>query len=88
MQLALGAADIALKYSQKNLTEKQAQHEIEKLAETVVRANGQAMQNQYDAETYRDRVKTVKETLWNIMHEADYAGLGKLIGRIIRPAYE
>ena len=88
MQLALGAADIALKYSQKNLTEKQAQHEIEKLAETVVRANGQAMQNQYDAETYRDRVKTVKETLWNIMHEADYAGLGKLIGRVIRPAYE
>ena len=46
------------------------------------------MQNQYDAETYRDRVKTVKETLWNIMHEADYAGLGKLIGRVIRPAYE
>lgn len=88
LQLAQGAADIALKYSQKNLTEKQARHEIEKLAETVVRANGQAMQNQYDAETYRDRVKTVKETLWNIMHEADYAGLGKLIGRVIRPAYE
>ena len=39
MQLALGAADIALKYSQKNLTEKQAQHEIEKLAETVARTS-------------------------------------------------
>ena len=74
-----------MKYAQKNLTEKQALHEIEKLAETVVRANGQAMQNQYDAETYRDRVKAVKETLWNIMHEADYAGIGKFIGRVIRP---
>lgn len=63
LQLSQGAADIALKYAQKNLTEKQARHEIEKLAETVVRANGQAMQNQYDAETYRDRVKIVKEQL-------------------------
>lgn len=69
MQLALGAADIALKYSQKNLTEKQAQHEIEKLAETVVRANGQAMQNQYDAETYRDRVKTISVTLQKLINE-------------------
>lgn len=88
LQLAQGAADIALKYSQKDLTEKQARHEIEKLAETVVRVKGQAMQNKYDAETYRDRVKTVKETLWNIMHEADSAGLGKFVGRVLRPAYE
>ena len=63
LQLSQGTADIALKYAQKNLTEKQARHEIEKLAETVVRANGQAVQNQYDAETYRDRVKIVKEQL-------------------------
>lgn len=89
LQLAQGAADIALKYAQKNLTEKQAQHEIEKLAETVVRANGQAMQNQFDAETYRNRVKTVEETLWNIMHEAGHlTGLTNIIGRVIRPAYE
>lgn len=63
LQLSQGAADIALRYAQKDLTEKQARHEVEKLAETVVRANGQAMQNQYDAETYRDRVKIVKEQL-------------------------
>ena len=89
LQLAQGAADIALKYAQKNLTEKQARHEIEKLAETVVRADGQAMQNQFDAETYRDRVKTVEETLWNIMHEAGHlTGLTNIIGRVIRPAYE
>lgn len=63
LQLAQGAADIALKYAQKNLTEKQARHEIEKLSETIVRANGQAIQNQYDSETYSDRVKIVREQL-------------------------
>lgn len=56
LQLAQGAADIALRYSQKNLTDQQARHEVEKLAETVVRANGQALQNQFDADTYDARV--------------------------------
>lgn len=69
LQLSQGAADIALKLAQKDLTEKQARHEVEKLAETVVRANGQAMQNQYDAETYRDRVKTVSVTLQKLINE-------------------
>lgn len=58
LQLAQGAADIALKYSQKQLTDKQARHEVEKLAETVVRANGQALQNQFDADTYDARAKS------------------------------
>ncbi len=76
LQLAQGAADIAFRYSQKNLTDKQARHEIEKLSETVVRANGQALQNQFDAETYRDRVKTVRAALWNTFNE----GLPRDIG--------
>lgn len=76
LQLSQGAADIALKYANKNLTEKQARHEIEKLAETVVRANGQAMQNQYDADTYRDRVKSVRVALWNAFND----GLPRDIG--------
>lgn len=58
LQLAQGAADIAFRYSQKNLTDKQARHEVEKLAETVVRANGQALQNQFDADTYDARAKS------------------------------
>lgn len=69
LQLSQGAADIALKYSQKNLTRKQAEHEVEKLAETVVRANGQALQNQFDADTYRDRVTSVRVALWNAVNE-------------------
>lgn len=76
LQLAQGAADIAFRYSQKNLTDKQARHEVEKLVETVVRADGQALQNQFDAETYRDRVKTVRVALWNAFNE----GLPRDIG--------
>lgn len=83
LQLAQGAADIALKYAQKNLTEKQARHEIEKLAETVVRANGQAMQNQYDAETYRDRVKMVTESLFNAIYDTDRVGIFKTMSRAL-----
>ena len=64
-----------------NLTEKQARHEIEKLAETVVRANGQAMQNQYDAETYRDRVKMVTESLFNAIYDTDRVGIFKTMSR-------
>lgn len=70
LQLAQGAADIALKYSQKNLTDKQALHEIEKLAETVVRADGQALQNQFDAATYENRVKQVKASLYDTIRSA------------------
>lgn len=89
LQLAQGSADIALKYSQKQLTDKQALHEVEKLTETVVRANGQALQNQFDADTYENRVKQVQEVLWNTMHEAGHlTGLTNIIGRVIRPAYE
>lgn len=89
LQLAQGAADIAFRYSQKNLTDKQARHEVEKLAETVVRANGQALQNQFDADTYKNRVKQVQEVLWNTMHEAGHlTGFTNIIGRLIRPAYE
>ena len=76
LQLAQGAADIALKYSQKKLTDKQAEHEIEKLAETVVRADGQALQNQFDSDTYRDRVTSVRVALWNAVNE----GLPRDIG--------
>ena len=69
LQLAQGAADIALKYSQKNLTNKQSQHEVEKLAETVVRADGQALQNQFNSDTYKARVNTIKVALMKAINE-------------------
>ena len=95
MDLAQKAADIQLKYAQGALTRKQVEHEIAKIAETHARTDGQVLQNTsqmyqnaFDVDTYKDRVKTVKESLWNLMHDSDSAGLGKFVGRVIRPFIE
>lgn len=90
LQLAQGAADIALKRSQKKLTDKQAEHEIEKLAETIARTElttqkvrteqantinaqlentGKQIENQFQSETYRDRVKTIEVALKQAMNK-------------------
>lgn len=82
LQLAQGAADIAFRYSQKNLTDKQARHEVEKLAETVVRANGRALQNQFDSDTYKNRVKQVQEALFNSIYDTDRVGIFKTMSRV------
>ena len=84
LQLAQGAADIALKYSQKQLTDEQAKHEVKKLAETMARTElinqqywterantvnvqlentSKQMDNQFQSETYKTRVKIVEEEL-------------------------
>lgn len=96
IELAQAAADIALKRSTGNLNNVQARHEVKKIAETVARTNkitsefnGQALQNQFDSDTYKNRVKQVQEVLWNTMHECGHlTGLTSIIGRVIRPAYE
>nr|WP_302828628.1 hypothetical protein [uncultured Bacteroides sp.] len=102
MQLAQSAADIAYRRSQKQLTDKQAAHEIEKLAETVARAGNvkqstenmktenmiQGQNYRFDNQTYKTRVKVIEEQLWNIMHDGDMMGASKVIGRVIRPLYE
>lgn len=102
LQLAQGAADIALKYAQKDLTEKQAQHEIEKLAETVARTSltnqqywterantvnaqlentSRQTENQFQSETYRDRVRIVEESLFNAIYDTDKVGIFKTMSR-------
>lgn len=83
LQLAQGAADIAFRYSQKNLTDKQARHEIEKLAETVVRANGQALQNQFDAESYKARVRSVRASLYNAIIHSNTNIPGVAVTRLV-----
>ena len=111
LQLAQGAADIALKYSQKNLTDEQAKHEIQKLAETVARTqltnqqywteqantvNAQLenthrqTENQFQSETYKDRVKIIREQLIHAINNSApdnmfHAVLG--LGRGIRRAF-
>ena len=95
MDLAQKSADIQLKYAQGALTRKQVEYEIAKIAETAaktsligVQKQGQSLQNQFDSATFGNRVKTVKETLWNLMHDADSFGVSKTIGRVIRPLYD
>ena len=105
LQLAQGAADIALKYSQKNLTEKQARHEIEKLAETVARTSltnqkywterantvnsqlentSRQMENQYQSETYKNRVRLVRESVFDAIYNTDKIGLFKTGARFLQ----
>ena len=90
LQLAQGAADIALKYSQKKLTDEQAKHEVQKLSETIARTeltnqqywteqantvNAQLenrrrqTENQFQSETYKSRVKSIKVALQKAMNE-------------------
>lgn len=102
MELAQKTADIQLKYAQGALTKKQVEHEIAKIAETAVKTSligvqtkgqslqnqGQSLQNQFDSATFGNRVKAVKESLWNLMHESDSFGVAKTIGRVIRPLYD
>lgn len=105
LQLAQGAADIALKYSQKDLTEKQARHEIEKLAETVARTSltnqqywterantvnaqlentSRQTENQFQSETYKDRVRLVKESIFDAMYNTDKIGIFKTGARFLQ----
>lgn len=105
LQLAQGAADIALKYSQKNLTEKQARHEIEKLAETVARTSltnqqywterantvnaqlentSRQTENQFQSETYKDRVRLLKESIFDAMYNTDKIGIFKTGARFLQ----
>lgn len=98
MDLAQKAADIQLKYAQGSLTRKQVEHEVKKIAETEVRTSlgidqitGQQLQNQaqrqenrFNADTYKDRVNTVKESLFNIVFDTDKWGASKFMHRIGR----
>lgn len=84
MDLAQKTADIQLKYAQGALTKKQVEHEVNRIAETVAKTSligaqtkgqslqnqGQSLQNQFDSATFENRVKTVKETLWNLMYNS------------------
>lgn len=83
MDLGNGAADIALKKAQKQLTDKQAEHEVQKLIQTVVNTNGKQLENQFNADTYNDRLKQVKEVLFNLIYDTDKLGFFKTGARAL-----
>lgn len=100
MDLAQKAADIQLKYAQGALTRKQVDHEIAKIAETEVRTSlgiqeqttnvlkqqGMRQENQFNADTYSVRKRTLEETLFNLVFETDKLGAVKTIGKGVRAA--
>ena len=83
MQLSGMAADIALKRQQSQLTKQQVETEIQKAAESIARQSniqadtlnkntqGQGMQleNEFNADTYKARVKTIKVSLQKMINE-------------------
>lgn len=98
MDLAEKAANIQLKYAQGALTRKQVEHEIKKIAETEVRTSlgveqitgqqlsnqAQRQENRFNADTYKDRVNTVHETLFNLVFDTDKVGASKTLHRVGR----
>ena len=100
MDLAQKTADIQLKYAQGLLTRKQVDHEIAKIAETEVRTSlgiqqqttnvlqqqGMRQENQFNADTYSVRKRTLEETLFNLVFETDKLGAVKTVGKGVRAA--
>lgn len=100
MDLAQKAADIQLRYAQGALTRKQVEHEIKKIAETEVRTSlgvdqitgqqlsnqAQRQENRFNADTYKDRVQTVEQALFNLMYDTDKVGIFKTVTRFAKQA--
>ena len=98
MYLAQKAADIQLRLAQGKLTRNQAEHEIKKMAETEVRTSfgveqitsqqlsnqAQRQENRFNADTYKTRVKTLEETLFNLIHDTDKIGIFNTGSQILR----
>ena len=98
MDLAQKAADIQLRLAQGKLTRNQAEHEIKKMAETEVRTSlgveqitsqqlsnqAQRQENRFNADTYKTRVKTLEETLFNLIHDTDKIGIFNTGSKILR----
>lgn len=98
MDLAQKAADIQLKYAQGALTRKQVDHEIAKISETEVRTSlgiqqqttnvlqqqSMRQENAFNEATFKTRVNTVKETLFNLIHDSDRVGIFNTGSKILR----
>lgn len=82
MQLANGAADIALKKAEQDLTSKQVEHEVQKMLSTIVSTQGKALENQFQSDSYRTRLGIVKRELFDLIYSADKFGLTKLAARM------
>lgn len=60
LEIASQLSSIALQRSQKRLTDKQVEHEVKRIAETVARTDAQTLENDFNRETYDARSETVR----------------------------
>lgn len=85
LQAASASTDISLKLAQRSLTRKQAEHEVQKMAETIARTETQTQQteltrrnaqavglgNQFNQATFGNRVETVKAEMWRMINNSN-----------------
>lgn len=84
MSLATGAADIALKKSQKKMTDTQVKHEVRKMINTVIEGQGNQLQNQFDKQTFNNRLRMVEAEVIKAIHSQSDVGI---IGIIANSMY-
>lgn len=75
LQVSLQLADIALRKSQKELTDKQARHEVEKMVQTIVSSNGQQLDNQFNADSYNSRLTQQSNEAFRLYKSPVYGDL-------------
>lgn len=91
IDLANRSADLALKVAQKQLTEKQVQVEIQRVAETMARSSlmqaqssRQRSENQLFNQTYQERVRMIREELHNMIYDTDKLGIFNTMSKGLR----
>lgn len=93
MELSGAAADIALKYKQGKLTDKQIDHEVKKTVKTVMETSGVAFQNNQmamdqaeQADTYNVRYNTIVATMKSAIYNSgikDPSGLANYFQQLL-----
>ena len=73
LKLELGSlsADIAYKLSQKQLTDKQAETEVQKAAESIVRQESVRLRNEFNSKTMGSRIETIKAEMWRAINNSN-----------------
>lgn len=85
LQVASQSTDISLKLAQGQLTRKQAEHEVEKISETIARTQTQQQQTEltrrnaqavgleirFNESTFGNRVETVKAEMWRMINNSN-----------------
>lgn len=70
LELAQGAADIALKAANKKFTEAQTKHEVRKMINTVIQGQGMRIQNEFQQQTFGHRLQRLEVEITKMINNA------------------